>query len=119
MKTGLKLTLLLAASVAGPCWASESNTLSRSKQNLRAIWTATNATPQQRAAAINFGFTNGTRIRRILGVLGKWDEHHQRFLTTDPSERDYRWLVYRFCSERITLRANDPAGRRTDDVGVA
>src|SRR5205823_2799245 len=79
----------------------------------------TNATPQQRAVAINSGFTNGTPIRRMLGVLGKWDEHHQKFLTTDPSELDHRGLVYRFGSERITIRAEGPPSVRTEDCAFA
>jgi len=115
MKTAHKLMLLLVTALAGPCWASESNTLSRSEQNLQAIWAATNATVQQRAAAVNSCFTNGTPMRRVLDLLGKWDEHHKRFTAVDPSELDHRGLVYRFGSDRITIRAKGTPDTRTED----
>jgi hypothetical protein len=115
MKTALQLFLLLSATVGGTSCASESNTVFRAEQHLRAIWTATNATAQQRAAAVNSYFTNGTPVRRLLEVLGKWDEHHQTFLATDPSELDYRALVYRFGLDRITIRAKGPQNARTED----
>src|ERR1035437_9744215 len=115
MKTAHKLMLLLVAAVAGSCWASESNILSRSEQNLRGVWTASNASVQQRAAAANSCFTNGTPIRQVLRVLGKWDEHHQTFTTVDPSELDHRGLVYRFGSDYITIRAKGAPGTRTED----
>jgi hypothetical protein len=114
MKTAHELMLLLVTALAGPCLASESNTLSRSEQNLRAIWTSTNATVQQRAAAVNSCFTNGTPINQVLSVVGKWDEHHQTFTTSDPSELNCRVLVYRFGSERITIRAKGTPDIRTE-----
>jgi hypothetical protein len=111
--------LWLVTALAGQCWASESNALSRSEQNVRAVWNATNATVQQRVAAVNSCFTNGTPIRRVLGVLGKWDEHHQTFTTADPSELGYRALVYRFGSDRIMIRAKGTPRTRTEDCAFA
>jgi len=119
MKSVHLLVLLLVASLAGRCWASGSNTLSRSEQNLRAIWTATNSMAQQRAAAVNSCFTNGTPITRVLAILGKWDEHHQTFTTLDPSDSEYRGLVYRFGSDRITVRAKGTPGTRTENCTFA
>src|SRR4051794_17362368 len=114
MKTACKLMLLLVSALAGACSASESNMLFRSEQILKAVWKATNTTAQKRADAVNSCFTNGTPIRRVLDVLGKWDEHHQTFTTADPSELNVRALVYRFGSDRITIRAQGAPGTRTE-----
>ena len=111
--------LLIMLALADVCLASESNILSQAEQNLRVIWTASDATVQQRAAAVNSCFTNGIPIRRVLGVLGKWDEHHQTFATVDRSELAYRSLLYRFGSERITIRAKGTRDKRTEDCVFA
>lgn len=115
MKAVHKIMLVLVAALAGTCWGSEAALPSQSEQSLRAIWTATNATPQQRATAVNSFFTNGTPIRRILGVIGKWDEHHQAFTTPDLSEREYAALVYRFGPDRITVWAKGAPDKRAED----
>ena len=114
MKSALIFMLLLAA-VLGARGALESNALSRSEQNVRDIWSATNTTAQQRAAAVNSCFTNGTSITRVLEVIGKWDEHHQKITTADPVEKESRVLVYRLGPDRITIRAKGSPGTRTEN----
>jgi hypothetical protein len=118
MKIVPRLLPLLVAALAGSCWASESNMLSRTEQSLRAIWSGTNATVQQRVAAVNSCFTNGTPIKRVVGVLGKWDEHHQTF-TAEPLDLGYRGVVYRFGPERITIRAKGAPGTPTENCTFA
>ena len=113
MKSALTFILLLAV-VSGASGAPGSNELSKCEQNVRNIWSATNTTAQQRAAAVNSCFTNGTPISRVLDVIGKWDEHHQKFTTADPVEKEFRAFVYRLGPDRITIRAKGSPGTRTE-----
>jgi hypothetical protein len=107
--------ILFYGVVSGAFGASGSKVLSKTEQNVRDIWSATNTTAQQRAAAVNSCFTNGTPISRVLDVIGKWDEHHQKITTADPVEKESRALVYRLGPDRITIHAKGSPGTRTEN----
>src|ERR1035437_3599104 len=104
MKNVHTLALALATILVAACCGSESNVVSRTEQQLRTIWSATNVTASERCLAVNACFTNGTPIHRVLGVIGKnYELHITTTATWPPETANSRTLVYRFGTNRVSI----------------
>jgi len=87
------------------------------KQRLQASWSATDASAQDRCAAINACFTNGTPMRDVLAVLGNQDT---MIITTTlswpPETQNQRIWVYRFGNNEVHVHSTGgpttPLGER-------
>jgi hypothetical protein len=88
--------------------------------DLRRMWILRTNSVEQLAAAINAHFTNGTPMRRVVGVLGRQDT---MYITTTaswpPETQNQRVWVYRFGSKEILVHSTGDATTLLDDRGFA
>jgi hypothetical protein len=81
--------------------------LASPEQELSRVWAAPNVSAQQRAAAVNRAFTNGTPMSVVISALGT---NYTRFSPTstvwmgpDPEPRKISGLMYRFGEEWVVI----------------
>src|SRR5436309_8073034 len=76
-------------------------------QELLRVWLAPGITVQERAAAVNRSFTNGTPMSAIVAVLGTnyvvLRPFSSVWLGPTPEPRKTSGLIYRFGDESVTI----------------
>ncbi len=81
-------------------------------EGLSRVWTAPSISVQQRAAAVNRAFTNGTPMSVVVAALGTNYTRFCRISTVwmgpGPEPRKTSGLTYRFGQESVIIR-NRPA----------
>jgi hypothetical protein len=73
-----------------------------------AVWSGEDVPVAERCAAVNARFTNGTRIRDVLAVLGPQDAMIVSTNLSLPAESQYQstW-VFRFGSEKVLINSTN------------
>jgi hypothetical protein len=84
--------------------------LASPEQELSRVWAAPKVSAQQRAAAVNRAFTNGTPMSVVISALGT---NYTRFSPTstvwmgpDPEPRKISGLMYRFGEEWVVINTS-------------
>lgn len=114
-------------SIRGVCFALAlfgwSVSVALAGDGLSHIWRDPNATVQQRAAAVNRAFTNGTPMSVVVAALGT--NYVCCFSSTSPPPSTY-WLSYRFGQNEVWINTSavfgqdiDPLTKRFTGAGFA
>src|SRR5262245_24474368 len=87
-------------------------------EELLRVWRDPNVTVQQRAAAVNRAFTNGTPVSVVVTALGT---NYTRCMSSarvwagpGPEPPNTLWLSYSFGKEEVTIGTSAVLGRDLD-----
>ena len=87
-------------------------------ENLSRVWRDPNATVQQRAAAVNRAFTNGTPLSVVVAALGTnygcCFSSARLYLGPPPEPPNTYWLSYEFGKDKVTLGTSAVFGQDLD-----
>lgn len=87
---------------------------------LSRIWREPNATVQQRAAAVNRAFTNGTPVSVVVAALGTnyalCGSSARIWAGPQPEPPNTFWLSYRFGKDEVTVGTSAVFGRDLDPL---
>jgi hypothetical protein len=89
-------------------------------EELSRIWRDSNATVQQRAAAVNRAFTNGTPVSVVVAALGTnyalCGNSARLWAGPQPEPPNTFWLSYPFGKDEVTLGTSAVFGRDLDPL---
>jgi hypothetical protein len=81
--------------------------LTSASEELSRVWSAPGVTVQQRAAAVNRAFTNGTPASVVVAALGtnysRCGSSARLWMGTGPKPPNNTWLSYRFGEEQVII----------------
>jgi hypothetical protein len=87
-------------------------------EKLSRVWRDPNATVQQRAAAVNRAFTNGTPVSVVVAALGTnyalCGSSARLWAGPPPKPPNTFWLSYQFGKDEVTLGTSAVFGRDLD-----
>src|ERR1043165_1998761 len=86
---------------------SWSITLASAGEEFSRMWSAPSVTVQQRAAAVNRAFTNGTPLSVVVAALGtnytRCGSSARLWMGPGPEPLNTTWLSYHFGQEQVTI----------------
>jgi hypothetical protein len=111
----LSLAMITRGALVAVTVLGSSIVLASADEELSRIWSAPSTTVQQRAAAVNRVFTNGTPLTVIVAALGtnytRCGSSARLWMGPGPEPLNTTWLSYRFDGEEVVIGSSAVFGK--------